>query len=290
MLSTITSMMLNDDGSAYHLHALPEDIAPIVILVGDPMRVNVVAQHFDYIEVERSHREFVLKTGQLNNKRITVISTGIGSGNIDIVLNELDMLVNMDLKTRTTKKSLTQLKIIRLGTSGALQADIAVGSLVISKFAFDFDGLLKYYQHHYTEGENKLLDALKRHFSIYPVISNIYLAEGDAELIRLFKPLGRTGITFTALGFYGPQYRQLRAPVIKQNIIKMADEFIFNDQRILNFEMESAAILGLGRLLSHQCCSISVIVGNRITEEKSHDIEGVIASMIEKALEIISYI
>jgi len=282
-----TDLMLNPDGSVYHLHAFPEDIAPTVILVGNPRRVDTLTQHFDVIEVKKFFREFVVQTGRLNNKRITVIGTGISTANIDIVINELDILVNVNLKTKEPKKKLTSLNIIRLGTSGAIQKDIPVNSLLLSTYAFSFDGLLNYYHYDYNDTELELLQTLHNHFADFPMHSNLYVSQGDERLIELFMPLCQTGITMTCCGFYGPQHRELRTPILHENIISSANHFKEKNQLITNLEMETAGIYGLGRLLGHQCCSISTIVANHITDEKIPNPEHAVEKMIEQVIEII---
>src|SRR3990167_7393640 len=179
MSISTTALMLNTDVSVYHLHAFPEDIGSTILFVGDPKRTDYVAQHFDSIDIKRFHREFILQTGWLSNKRITVISTGIGCDNIDIVMNELDALVNLDLKNKTIKKNLTQLNIIRLGTAGAIQPEIAPDTLVMSSHAFAMEGLLNYYQHHYDEKEAPLFSAIHQHFEEFPMRENLYLHAGS---------------------------------------------------------------------------------------------------------------
>lgn len=285
MIAT-TSLMLNKNGSAYHLQALPENIAETVLLVGDPNRTRVVAQHFDRTEVEISHRGFVLKTGYIGKNRLTVIGTGIGSSNIDIVINELDMLVNIDIESQQPKPNHTTLDIIRLGTSGALQADIPSGSLLLAEYAFAMDGLLNYYQRP-AASEDLLQQALKSHFHELPMVSNLYVAEANSTLLNKLKSLGQRGITFTCCGFYGPQSRQLRAPLMTHNILELSAQFNFNNHRVTNFEMETAAIYGLGEILGHRCCSINAIVDNRITDEKYPHVAEFIEKMVSDALNLI---
>lgn len=282
-----TSLMLNADGSVYHLHAFPEDVAPLVILVGDLNRVPSVSQHFDRIDIKRAYREFMLHTGWLGHKRVTVIGAGIGSDNIDIVMNELDAVVNIDFARRVLKSKLTELTIIRLGTAGALHAETPLDSLVLSTYAFSFDGLLNYYKHQYTAPEKALADALSQHFHEFRTHTNLCLSAGSPRLIEKFRSIATPGITFTCCGFYGPQHRELRAPIIEKNILKQSTEFQHEGQRIVNFEMESAAIYGLGKILNHACCSISMIVANRINEEKSMDPESGVNIMIEKVLSML---
>jgi len=260
-----TELILNKDGSIYHLNLLPEEIGNDIILVGDPDRVGLVSQYFDHIELKKQNREFITHTGYIGQQRISVVSTGIGEDNIDIVLNELDALVNIDFNTRTIKDHLTSLRIIRLGTCGCLEAEIPVGSLIISDYALSFSPFISFYQRPYTKRESELYRSVGDYFKHLPQSSMLFVAEGDPELRNHLQALGYGGLTFTCGGFYGPQYRHLRAPLIKQDVLGYAQGFVYNDLRISNFEMETAAIYALGSLLGHRCCSISVAVANRIS-------------------------
>ncbi|OWY24131.1 phosphorylase [Sphingobacteriales bacterium UPWRP_1] len=254
-----SELVLNDDGSIYHLHLQPENIAPTIITVGDPDRVAMVSKYFDHIEFATQKREFVTHTGRVGNKRLTVISTGIGTDNIDIVLNELDALVNIDLKTRTPLPETTQLTIVRLGTSGSLHPDIPVDSIVVSSFGLGFDGLLHYYHFQPDETENKLL----AHF---PTLQNgivPYIARASQTLLSNFQHRFTTGITATCSGFYGPQGRQLRLQPALPQLLTQLQQFSDRHHRVTNFEMETAAIYGLSRLLGHRALSVNVIMANR---------------------------
>jgi uridine phosphorylase len=281
-----SDLILNSDGSVYHLNLLPEDLAPTVFLVGDPSRVNWVTKHFDSIEVKKHKREFVAQTGYLGKKRITVIGTGIGSGNIDIVLNEIDALANIDLNNRTVKATQTQLDIIRLGTSGSLDPAITPDSYVISNAAFSFDGLLNFYKYKRSTYEQNLFNALNKHFTDWPMVGNLYLAQGSKTLIEQFESFCVSGITFSCIGFYGPQYRDVRAPIADKNLIQHTTNLQLGPESIANFEMETAAIYGLGRVLNHRCCSISTIVANRIDGSVTADPNMAIKKMIHQALEL----
>lgn len=277
---------LRADGSVYHLNLLPEEIADTIILVGDPQRANHIATYFEKIETHKVNREFVTYTGFIGNKRLSVIGTGIGSDNIDIVMNELDALVNIDLKTREIKPQLTRLKIIRIGTAGGLQKSTGLNGVVISKFALGFDGLLDFYDYHCSETAKKALLKAEEHFAPLKSIRHIYSAEANSDLLRQFSSLGEIGITATCIGFYGPQSRQVRAPLVTTNFLNCARDFHFNDLSILNFEMETAAIYGLGNLLGHDCISLSAILANRETGEFSQNpyeaVDNLIAAVLKR--------
>ncbi len=275
-----SELVLNKDGSVYHLNLLPEDIAETIITVGDPDRVGEVSKYFDKIEVRKQHREFVTHTGYLGNKRLTVVSTGIGPDNIDIVFNELDALVNIDLKTREIKPQHTSLRIIRVGTSGGLQEFLGVDSFVVSDAAFGMDGVLHYYQNDWVN--KPVLDSFIKHIQS-PVLP--YYAEGNDSLTQLFSESFHQGITVTCNGFYGPQGRILRLQPAIDGFIAKLHSFDFEGRKILNFEMETSAIYGLGHLLGHRCCSLSVIVANRVLQKFSKDGATAVDKLIKKTLE-----
>lgn len=279
-----STLMLNADGSVYHLNLLPEDIADTIFLVGDPERVSKVSRHFDQIEVNKHKREFVTHTGRIGNKRLTVLSTGIGSGNIDIVLNELDALVNIDLANRCVKEQLTSLNIVRMGTCGSLQADVPVDSLLLSDRAIAFDGFMQFYE---QQQDQQFLQAVSQQFAPLPVVSNAYVGVIDSTLQDTFAPLCQQGITLTCSGFYGPQGRQLRADLAETDLFACAEAFSYQNQRIVNLEMETAAIYALGSLLGHRCCSISTVVANRIEATVSPDSAKAINRMIQQVLQVI---
>lgn len=276
-----SELILNPDLSIYHLNLHPEDIADTIILVGDPARVPLVSKHFDRIEVKKQKREFLTHTGMIGHKRVSVLSTGIGSGSIDIVMNELDALVNIDFTTREIKQNFTQLNIIRFGTCGGLQPELELHDLIFSEYAFSFDGLLKFYNYHQEEA---LCQAIKTHFAALPALSGLYVAKADwnhqhVDLVH--------GITLTCPGFYGPQGRALRAPVIDYDFFKEVCAFHFNGLNVMNFEMETAAILGLGQLLGHRCASLSVVAANRATRQFSDDMASAINKIIELGLTLL---
>lgn len=258
-----SELILNPDGSIYHLNLRPEHLAPIVITVGDPDRVDHVSRHFDSIELKVQKREFKTHTGVYNKQRITVISTGIGSDNIDIVLNELDALVNIDFETRSVKSDLTSLKIIRIGTSGALQPDIAVDSFLLSSYALDINGMLQSYQIKNIQHPD-LEAAFCQHTNwdterAKPVVvKNSKSLEHQLQSEEILR-----GITATCGGFYGPQGRVLRLPPKNAIFRDKLQSFSFENKRITNFEMETSAIYGLSKLLGHKACSLNAILANR---------------------------
>ena len=266
-----SELILNSDGSVYHLNLLPEHIAHDIIFVGDQNRVEKITQFFDSIEFSTQKREFKTQTGIYKCKRITVLSTGIGPDNIDIVMNELDALVNIDLKTRQPKTELTSLNIIRIGTSGSLQADIPCDSFVLSKFGLGLDNMLRSY----------LIDKISSSAMEEAFINhtNWDLRKGKPYVISCSEKLEKQiesdtihkGITATAGGFYGPQGRVLRLDIQDENLNYKMDTFKFKDNSITNLEMETAAIYGLGKLLGHECLSLNAIIANRTSGTFSED-------------------
>ena len=275
-----SELILNDDGSIYHLNLKPENISNDLIFVGDPDRVDKVTQHFDTIEFSTHKREFKTTTGTYKNKRISVISTGIGADNIDIILNELDALVNINLQTRTIKKNHTSLNIIRIGTSGSLQKDIPLDSFLLSTYALDINGMLRSY---ITETishpiiENAFVEHTnwdeKKCFPL--VISNSKSLEDRISSEIIYK-----GMTATAGGFYGPQGRVIRLPIKDSNLNNKIDSFNFNGKRVTNLEMETSAIYGLSKLLGHHACSMNAIIANRANGTFSKNPDKVIANLI----------
>lgn len=283
-----SELIINDRGAIYHLDIKPEEIAENIITVGDPARVKEVSKHFDRVEVERSHREFVTHTGWLGKKRISVVSTGIGTDNIDIVLNELDALVNIDLSTRYIKNELKHLNIIRIGTSGSLQEDVPLDSFVASTHGLGIDNLMNFYIHDNNEEEKQLLHAFVTQTQLHSRFSYPYIAGGAISLMKYFVEGYHQGITVTCPGFYGPQGRVLRLGVTNPHLIDRLTDFKFGHHRITNFEMETAGIYGLGKALQHNCVSLSAIVANRIHKNFSTNGLVVLEKLIAKTLEIIS--
>ena len=283
-----SELIINERGAVYHLDVRPEELAGTVVTVGDPDRVAELSKHFDSIEVKRQHREFVTHTGYVGKKRITVLSSGIGPDNIDIVLNELDALVNIDLATREIKKELRSINIIRLGTSGSLQADIPVDSFVASTHGLGVDNLLNFYRLEQNEEEKQLLQSFITHTQVQGQIGNPYISSAAPSLLKNFVTGFHHGITVTCPGFYGPQGRVLRLGIRNPQFVNRLTDFRFGAHRISNFEMETSAIYGLGRLLGHNCLAINAIVANRVQQEFSKDSKATIEKLITTFLEIFS--
>lgn len=292
MLFTFTSMsrisetdlILNADGSVYHLNLLPGDIADTVITVGDPERVAEVSKYFDRIELKKSKREFTTHTGTAGGKRITVLSTGIGTDNIDIVMNELDALVNVDLQTRRPKKDLQSLNIIRIGTSGAVQASIPVDSMLVSEMAFGLDTLMHYYRQDLSADEQLLLNefraALPKSQPLLP-----YTASADKTLLDELAIGLPLGITVSAPGFYAPQGRMVRAKLAFSGLMEAIQGFSSGAKAITNLEMETAGIYGMASVLGHRAISFNVILANRVTQQFSGQPQQVIDASIRQVLE-----
>lgn len=285
-----SELIINNRGAVYHLDLRPEELAPTVIAVGDPDRVEEVSKHFDHIEYKGRHREFITHTGTIGNKRISCVSTGIGPDNIDIVLNELDALVNIDFETRTIKPELNQLHILRMGTCGSLQADIPVDSFVASTHGLGLDNLLNFYRLENNEEEKQILHAFVNYTRMNDQVTHPYIAGAGSKLLKHFTKDYHNGITVTCPGFYGPQGRVLRLGLKLPGLNEQFTSFQFGTHRISNFEMETSAIYGLGRLLGHQCLSLNAVVANRVRKEFSKDSMAVIRALIRRSLEIISEI
>lgn len=283
-----SELIINSDGSIFHLHLKPEDIADTIILVGDQDRVEVVSSYFDSIEVKKQNREFITHTGIYNGKRISVISTGIGTDNIDIVVNELDALVNIDLNTRLPKKELTRLNLIRIGTSGALQTDIPVDTPVISEWAIGFDGLLNYYANRNQVSNLEMEQAFKDFVNWNPQLTDPYFVPSSNELLQKVGFDMRQGITISAPGFYGPQGRVLRLPIQDADINEKISSFETNGKKITNYEMECSAIYGLSALLGHNAVTVCNIIANRKRGEYSKDYKTSVKALIEKVLKRIT--
>lgn len=279
-----TELILTPEGRVYHINLLNEDIADNVIVVGDQGRVPQISGYFSKIDFKTEHREFVTHTGWYNNKRVTVLSTGIGTDNIDIVMNELDAAVNIDPKTRTLNPSLRKLNIVRLGTSGALQADIPVNGLVVSTHGLGFDGLLNYYDNFKSVNEDAISAAFMKHSDWLPNLPYPYCVKASDALLSKFTTGFHRGITATAPGFYGPQGRQIRLKAAKPNLNELLTDFNFEGQKITNFEMETSALYGLGKLLGHECLTICVIIANRVRKEFTSDYKKSVDVLIENCL------
>lgn len=278
-----TDLILNPDGSVYHLNLLPGDIAETIITVGDPDRVSDVSRHFDRIELRKGKREFITHTGYLGSKRITVISTGIGTDNIDIVMNELDALVNIDFDSRLVKDSLKSLEIIRIGTSGAIQDDIPMDTILVSAFGLGLDALMNYYVHSISGDEHLLLDSLKSHLHHIQGISP-YLTAADQTLLDVIGKGLQRGITVTAPGFYAPQGREVRAKITVPNLISLLSSFRSGNYRLTNLEMETAGIYALAKALGHRTLSVNAILASRTKFEFSSDPGKVVNKAIKLVL------
>ena len=282
-----SELITNEDGSIFHLHLLPEDLAHDVILVGDPGRVALIASHFDTVEVQKNNREFTTVTGTYDGHRLSVISTGIGPDNIDIVINELDALVNIDLKTQEIKEHKQSLNIIRIGTSGSVQADIPVNSFVISEKSIGCDGVLRFYADNQSVCDREFEEAFIRHCHWARETARPYVVNASPALVNKLHSEGQTykGITLTAVGFYGPQGRVLRLPLAMPGINDRITTFRHQNYKVTNYEMESAAITGLCNLLGHHAATICLIIANRITGEASADYHGYMEKLIRYTLE-----
>lgn len=285
-----SELFINPRGAVYHLNLRPEELASTIITVGDPDRVCEVSKHFDEIESKHQHREFVTHTGRIGSKRISVLSTGIGTDNIDIVLNELDALVNIDLETRSIKPNLTALTIVRVGTSGSLQADVPVDSFVASTHGLGVDNLLNYYTHSNNDEEQHLLAEFITQTQLNSRIAVPYMASASAALLKHFVTGFHPGITVTCPGFYGPQGRVLRLNLSHPEFINQLTQFRYGNHRITNFEMETSGIYGLGKLLGHHCLSLNAIVANRISGEFSRNGAATVEKLIQHTLQIIAHI
>jgi len=277
-------LVINKDGSIYHLNLLPGDVADTVITVGDPDRIPAVTGHFDRIEFKKGKREFLTQTGYIGAKRITVISTGIGTDNIDIVVNELDALVNIDFDKRKVKDELTSLNIIRIGTSGAVQHDLPMGTILASSHGIGLDSLMHYYKPELTSNEIDIFTHINLHFSSLKGI-HPYITSADDSLLKSIAYGMEQGMTVTAPGFYAPQGRQVRAQNGVPNFIGLLNSFNYQDNRITNLEMETAGIYALARILGHKALSINAILASRVNFQFSKDPNAVVDEAIKLVLE-----
>ncbi len=281
------SLIINEKNRIYHLDLQGEDIGDIIFLVGDPERVHLVSKHFDQIEVKRSKREFLTHTGTLGSKKVSVMSTGISTANIDIALNELDAAANIDLKTREPRPDFRKLTLIRLGTSGSIHPEIGVNTILGSEWAVGFDGLMLMYEQAQNQAEDfHSLDAeLKKWLHLKGLSYPVYLAKASEELIQVFEQKYRMGMTATMHGFYAPQSRELRLKSRYPNMMKVLSEFEHKGIQFSNIEMESSAIFGLSHLLGHRAISFNAIIANRTTGEFSQNPYDAVEDMIAKILD-----
>ena len=279
-----SELIINSDGTIFHLHLKPSEIADTIILVGDPGRADLISTFFDTKEFSRASREFNTITGTYNNKRITVISTGIGCDNIDIVITELDALANVDFETRMVKEEKKSLRIMRLGTCGAVQPDIPVGSMILSHISVGCDGLLNWYADRDEISFKEMEDAFVKELNWPRQLPVPYFAKAHPEMIALFEKETVKGVTISASGFYGPQGRVVRLPLALPNMLEDFEKFRFEDWRITNFEMEGSAIAGLSAKLGHKAATMCVAIANRHLKESKPDYKEFVKKMILVAL------
>ena len=281
-----SELIINEDGSIFHLHLKPEQLADNVILVGDPGRVALVASYFDSQEFSVSSREFNTITGSYKGKRITVLSTGIGTDNIDIVVNELDALANIDLTTRTEKSEFRQLNLIRIGTSGGMQPEIPLGSFLISEKSIGFDGMLNFYAGRDEVCDLEFEEELKKQLQWNPQFCAPYVVDSDAGLVN---QIGQDdmlrGVTISANGFYGPQGRVLRIDLAEPELNDRIENFSYKNYKITNYEMEGSAIAGLARLMGHRAMTVCCIIANRRIEAANTDYKPYVERLIQTVLE-----
>lgn len=283
-----SELLINEDGSVYHLHVKPEQLADKIIVVGDPARVDLIASYFDDVECQIVSREFHTTTGTYRGKRISIISTGIGCDNVDIVLNEIDALANIDFQTRETKDLLRSFEIVRIGTCGGLQPDTPIGTYICSEVSIGFDGLLNFYQ-----GRNAVCDlpmerALLNHlgWSGNMCCPAPYAIHSDKELVeRIARTDMKRGITVACGGFFGPQGRQLRIPLADPHQNEKIGSFEYDGLRITNYEMESSALAGLSRLLGHRATTVCLVIANRVAQEANTDYKKLMNNLIQMVLE-----
>lgn len=279
-----SELILNNDKSIYHLKLQPHHVANDIIVVGDPNRVKAISAKFSKIEHIIENREFVTHTGYFNNKRISVIGTGIGTDNVDIVLNELDALVNIDFNEKVVKNKLTSLNIVRIGTCGALQEHINVNDFIVSEYALGLDGLMNFYEMVYTTEEEAILKEFYSQTNYSKQLTQPYIVKGDRRLYQLFATDCHSGITATACGFFGPQGRELRLKLKEPLLNDKLHQFNFNDLKINNFEMETSAIYGLSRLLGHHATTVCVVVANRYNKSFTKDYHPAMDKLIDLVL------
>lgn len=281
-----SEFIINSDGSVFHLHLLPEQLTDRIILVGDPARVNMVAEFFDTRTFEVSSREFHTIGGTYRGKPIMCLSHGIGPDNIDIVINELDALANVDFATREVRDKLRSLTMVRIGTSGALQPEITLGTPVIAAMSAGFDGVLNYYAGRNEVAHSDIEEAFREATGWNPLWAKPYFVDADASLIdRIGGDDMMRGITISAVGFYGPQGRCLRMPLANPDLNERIEKFEFNGKRITNYEMESAPLAGLGRLMGHQCMTVCSIIANRYNNKANPNYKSGIRDLIATVLD-----
>ena len=287
-----SELIINGDGSVFHIHLKPEELADNVIMVGDPARVDMIGEYLTDIEFRHESREFVSLTGKRNGKRITAISHGIGPDNIDIVMTELDALANVDFKTREVKPVHRALNILRIGTSGALHADIPLGSYVLAHLSVGFDGVMNWYANREKVTIPAVEEAFKKHMNWAPVLPSPYFVKASPKIINLLKDVTVKGVTISACGFYGPQGRVVRVPLAMPNMLEDIESFRFSDSgedyRITNFEMESSPLAGLAAHLGHNASTVCCIIANRYLKSSNPDYKPAIRKLVELAVDRMS--
>lgn len=281
-----SELIINNDGTIFHLHLKPEQISDNILLVGDQERVDTIASNFEKIDFSIQNREFKTITGWFNGKRLTVISTGIGTDNIDIVLNELDALANIDLKTRTIKTEHKSLHIVRVGTSGGLQPDLPVNSFVVSEKSIGFDGMLNFYANREAHCDLEFEKAFQTFTNWNKSLPRFYVVDSSKKLLKKFSDdIFTKGVTISAPGFYGPQGRVLRLPLAFPELNKQIEEFRYNQHKITNFEMESSAIYGLSKMLGHEALTVCLIIANRVVLTANENYRDEMKKLIKLVLE-----
>ncbi len=280
-----SELIINDDGSVFHIHLRPDELAGNVILVGDPGRVDMVAGYLEEKEFRHSSREFVSVTGKYKGVRVTVLSTGIGTDNIDIVMNELDALANIDFSTREVKPEKKSLNILRIGTSGAIQPDIPIGSYVFSHISVGCDGLLNWYAGRDSIAVPDIEEAFKKHVGWNRHLPDPYFVHAGKDMCRRFEDCTVKGMTISASGFYGPQGRVLRMPLAMPDMVERFESFRFGDWRITNFEMEGSAIAGIAAHLGHNAGTVCAIIANRYSKDSDPDYKPIVRSLVELSLD-----
>lgn len=283
-----TELLLNPDNSIYHLNLHPDDIANDILLVGDPGRADFIASLFDSVTVSKQKREFHTHTGYYNSHLVSVLSTGIGPDNIDIVMNELDALANIDFDTRESKQALNSLNLVRIGTCGGLQSELTPNTPVISTHGLGLDNLINFYTYEFSKEEHTILDALHAQMKEQEINVSMYLTSSHKSIFSALQELGPSGITATCPGFYAPQGRSIRTPIQYPGLLDALHTFAYQDLQVMNFEMESSALFLLASLMGHRACTTDVVVANRITNEASVDYQPALKQLAGEVLDILS--
>ncbi|MBQ6178010.1 MAG: nucleoside phosphorylase [Bacteroidales bacterium] len=280
-----SELIINSDGSAFHIHLRPEELADIVILVGDPGRVDMIGYYLSDVEFRHANREFVSTTGRFNGKRLTAISTGIGTDNCDIVMTEIDALANVDLQTREVKKNHRELTVLRIGTTGAIQEDIPIGSAIFSHYSIGCDGLLNWYEDREKITDLDMEEAFMKHTGWDKHLPAPYFVKASDDLIKRFEDCSVKGMTISAPGFYGPQGRVVRLGLAMPDMLEKFESFRYGEYRITNFEMEGSAVAGLARQLGHKAGTICCAIANRYLKNSDPDYKAMVRNLIEVSLD-----